>query len=320
MPAARSVASSLVQQGGAVTGEAPDRVLRARAGLLTNLHTLLDSWFGAAELNTPPATGTLPGQRATVFGLAAYVHGQGRLAVGHIEQGSADAYLVIPNVRGAYESALTAQWLVQVNGALHDWAREGARQSRALLNDVNQLDTAGEALEMRPDVAALLSASPGATDGAARRMAQRCLDLEGAGPLGYIEYRLLSAQAHASPDLVAPYLTNSPSSIATSMVPVHVSGHQVNELLHVLARSVIWAGLAADTYDPNHGRQDLLLTAAQKMRVPLLSESESSKQRRDAHTAQPSEKSGTGVEGKARDVTTRRGRREENRRNPKPEQ
>lgn len=227
---------------------------------------LLDGWRAHPPAPTPQKNAWHRVQIMTVYGLAAHAHRQATAATVLLDAGMhLEAF---PNVRTAYECALTAHWLMQVDGAIHDFVREMGRQERAFALSVR--DTFPEnpsATQLEEWAGKLLSVDSGTAGQAARHMAEMCLDLQGAGAQAYVDYRTLSGLTHPSLRILDHYLGGH-TQWGADVMAVEPAVPRGDILRPLLAQALVWAGRAVDFFDPTHIRRSELRAAARTLGIP----------------------------------------------------
>lgn len=233
----------------------------------SELHTLIDDlqahWTDASQPGTLHQPADRRGQRVigsdasrmmSVYGLARHVHETARGIDMLVKAGQANA--AVPLVRVAYESALTAAWLVQSSGdhgvkaLLHEHARTRLalkKDSMKALSDVFR-SGADEIADVDPEIFK-------DTRDSARQFYQLCLDLAPGGQDAYIHFRLLSAYSHASVDVVELYLHPiEPENRLPAFRAEPRAAFPNDTLLFFTAASMVWSGRAYSylTHDRRH--------------------------------------------------------------------
>lgn len=225
---------------------------------------LLDGWEARVDV---PLTGTRrrpfsPQLLAVAHGLAAHTHYIATPALDLIGMGRVLASL--PLIRAAYESAITAQWVVQTGDGAAAFVNEDLRQRR---NHVTSLEkAASETLRgASAEVAAQLMDELETTS-SARRFDEICADLTPGGQDAYVVYRSLSHLSHASVLVADQYLEALEVSphLALRTEPAEPDAPTWT---HILAASLVWAGRAVDILDQNHPRRAALRRAAHALGI-----------------------------------------------------
>ncbi|MEX1077576.1 MAG: DUF5677 domain-containing protein [Homoserinimonas sp.] len=233
----------------------------------SQLHELIDElqtrWQDASQPRTLHQPADRRGQRFTgsdasrivsVYGLSRHVHETASAICMLMKAGYGNA--AIPLVRVAYESALTAAWLVQSKGdhGIKAFLHEHSRIRLALKQD--SLKALSDIF--RTGAYEIADADPELykdTRDNAQRFYQLCLDLAPGGQDAYIHYRLLSAHSHASIDVVDLYLHSmAPNDRVPSFRAVPDAAFTNDTLLFFTAASMVWAGRAYSylTQDKQH--------------------------------------------------------------------
>ncbi|WP_157156207.1 DUF5677 domain-containing protein [Diaminobutyricimonas sp. LJ205] len=256
---------------------------------------LLTQWEDASQPRTLHQPADRRGQRVTgsdasrimsVYGLARHVHETARAIDVLIKAGHANA--AIPLVRVAYESALTAAWLVQSKGDhgikafLHEHSRIRLALKKESLKALSDI--------FRTGADQIADADPELfkdTRDNAQRFYQLCLDLAPGGQDAYIHYRLLSAHSHASIDVVDLYLhPMAPNHQVPSFRAVPQAAHPNDTLLFFTAASMVWAGRAYSYLTRDKQHRTALRQSAQLLEIdPELQLSENYRRRHASRMA-----------------------------------
>ncbi|UOQ58772.1 DUF5677 domain-containing protein [Leucobacter allii] len=236
-----------------LTEESDLRALVAELG-----ETWLD-FDGSQSLHQPAARrgkrflGSDLARMTAVWGLTCHVYETSRAIALLVDNHMPNQ--AIPLVRFAYESALTAAWLVQskdqhgITAFLHEYNRTRA----ALKKDAFEAVSA----TFRDVAPEITDADPSEFEGSAdsvQRFRGICLDLTPGGMDAYIYYRILSSYSHASVNISDLYFQRSDSSDG---VPNYVGQQEslgAPLLLFLTAASMVWAGRAFTymTQDKHH--------------------------------------------------------------------
>lgn len=231
-------------------------------GLAAVTRSLIGGWSDA------PAKGVTFGQKGRapsrgrfvlIHSFAAHTH---RLATAALDMLDAGLTIeVLPLIRQALESALTAVWLAQNEDAGNAFANEHIRQRRSITRSLerSQNPVFANGAAMLPDVE--LEDLDSASNAQARNFQQLCEDLAGARDL-YLYYRLLSEYVHPSMRLAEQYVVpdQDRNDIESLLL---VPNTQVDAVWRwCLAASVLWAGTAVDYVDVSRRRRSELRAAA----------------------------------------------------------
>jgi hypothetical protein len=231
-------------------------------GLAAVIRSLIEGWSAA------PASGVTFGQKGRVpsrgrfvliHSFAAHTH---RLAAAALDMLDAGLTIeVLPLIRQALESALTAVWLAQNEDAGNAFANEHIRQRRSIRLSMerspNPVFANGAAT--LPDVE--LEDLDSASNAQARSFQQLCDDLAGARDL-YLYYRLLSEYIHPSMRLAEQYVLPDQDRNDIESLLLAPNTEIDTVWRWCLAASVLWAGTAVDYVDVSRRRRSELRAAA----------------------------------------------------------
>ncbi|MDQ1178661.1 DUF5677 domain-containing protein [Rhodococcus sp. SORGH_AS_0301] len=194
-----------------------------------------------------------PAAAALVMALSSHVTELGSGVLTLARSGSSGMTLM-PLVRAAYESAITAHWLAQLPDAAPAFINEDARNRKAIVRELPNARGQG----FRDSVDAIsrqivprLSTS---SDAQARNFEGRCHDLDLAGVDAYLYYRAASSLTHPSILVADQYLRSIDSEL-------YVSAHAQNmgdAWIFVTAAALVWAQMAANYCDPQRTRRTTL--------------------------------------------------------------
>ncbi len=225
---------------------------------------LIAAWH---ETSNTPLVGTRKRQinqqqLAVAHGLAAHVHYLAGPALDLLDQGLVLAAL--PLVRSCFESAITAQWVVQTEDGVQAFVNEDVRQRRS---HVRTLEKAMSEVfrDAAPGIERQLI-DPLETDATARGFQHLCDDLHPVGADGYATFRMLSQFSHASVVVVDCYLQlhPGPTGLALRGEPDEPNAAAWTS---ILAATLVWAGRAIDFMDKNHSRRSELRRAASQLGI-----------------------------------------------------
>lgn len=236
--------------------------------LFTIAERLLAGW---AETNRP---GSVQLKRKNlnaniaVMALAGHAHRIGMVALRLLREG-----LVVeatPLVRQCYEIAVTCLWLVHVPDAVVSLVGEHARQRRATVRTLRDIDrpleqeVADRIEHTLPDDWTIFDESP--SRGSGQNFQQRCNDLEPGGAGAYAIYRALSQFSHASGSVMDFYLTAAED--AETQLPAYDPFAQManpKAWTYILNMALVWAGRAVDMTVQGSPRRGDLRSAARSL-------------------------------------------------------
>jgi hypothetical protein len=251
--------------------DSADYVAPTRDRLIEINDALRDGWnhhlyADQGEVNLPRAA-EHPMTAAIVLALTSQVTETSAAAITLIRSGAAEL-VVMPLVRTAYETALTAHWLAQVPDATPAFINEDVRSRRSLAKDLPK--ARGETF--RASVASVERQTiPKLTTGSAvqaRNFRDMCVDLDQAGMDAYIYYRLACALVHPSVMVADQYLEKG----TDEDIIVRGSSHpQGDAWLFLATASVVWAQAAANFCDKNRTRRSELRKFAKELGIPPFS-------------------------------------------------
>lgn len=210
-----------------------------------------------------PGRRTTEMQFAVVFGLASHVHNVVAELLPAARRGL--TVVELPLVRMAYESAISAQWVAQVDDGVNAFYNEEIRQRRnlrtTLAKSVSDVFREGAATLRHTDSPALES------DSTARQFEQRCLDLTPGGPDAYALYRILSMASHATIDVCDEYLEEDAQG-SLQLVPDARRRRDAAAWTSIICSSLVWAGRAVDYFDATNRRRSELRRVARELGIP----------------------------------------------------
>ncbi len=199
----------------------------------------------------------------SVIGFARHVHETVKGIVVLLDAGLVNQ--AIPLVRLAYETSLTAAWLVQAEGGHGSRAliHEYARQRLLFINDAKKSASPvfREGLPSE-EVEKLLTENSDSHD-STRNFQATCLDLEPGGLDAYIHYRALSGMSHAGVSIVDRYFKSPPQGVAIPEWRPHAEEAFPRELLLFFsAASMVWADRAFIYMSRNNSHRNFVRSAA----------------------------------------------------------
>lgn len=246
------------------TGEPDEQQLRAL------LDGLLSAWDAERAADREFRSRVHPARVTTIYALATHAHRLGGAVANlydaglHVES--------MPIIRSAYETALHAAWLQQVDDALPAYLNRNHSMQRALRDTAQRAgwgaflapDTQIPADQVDPFVV-----SPQSREGA-KRVQDLCADLS-VGGQAYSLYRALSwfthptalvcdLYAHLPDDRDVPMLLRSPNLEPDFMAP----------WLHVMCSSLVWSARSLNMIDDSRkesGTRERLRRAARELRI-----------------------------------------------------
>jgi len=202
------------------------------------------------------------GQFAVIFGLSSHVHNVAAELLPACRRGL--TVVELPLIRVAYESAISAQWVAQVDDGVNALYNEEIRQrrnlQRTLLKSVSTVFREGAESLTHTQNAPLESES------SARAFEQRCLDLSPGGSDAYSLYRILSMASHATLDLCDEYLQEDAQGVL-HLVPEGQRRRDAAAWTSILCSSLVWAGRAVDYFDDHHRRRSELRRVARDLGI-----------------------------------------------------
>ena len=226
---------------------------------------LIESWDAEVGAHS---TGSQNFHRyPAVYGLVAHAHRMADAAC--VLLGMGKVFESIPLVRSTFESAITAHWLLRVDGAV-DLLQHSRRQRRAMRRTFLQVhpDAQLETDDPQADEDLL----PGLSGEQARRFDLRCEDLAPGGASLYLHYRMLSSSTHASHYVIDQYL-ELPEGRDVPTLRKHardnVGGDDGAVEYYQLAISLVWAGRAVNVLQADKQRRSLLQRASRQLHCPL---------------------------------------------------
>lgn len=202
-----------------------------------------------------------------VFGLAAHAHRLAAAALRLYDGGL--PFEAVPLIRTAYETALTAMWVAQVDDALPALLNKELKQRRKLAANLSRARwslTPEDIARIGRDGYDLRETT---SNGVAGSFEQLCRDLTPGGIEAYGLYRFMSAYTHPTVSVIDEYLVQREEG---AWPPIGLSYHSKTEdwnlWLFFLAASLVWSGRAFDFYDRSHKRRNELRRAARALEIP----------------------------------------------------
>lgn len=227
---------------------------------------LLSSWHAQGDKFTAGRRerGWTGHQVASVFALTAHVHRVYVPAARLLDEGL--VIEAIPLIRTAYECALTAHWLAQVDDGAEAFLNNDVR-SRAAAERTAQKAVSEALREGGPIAGADLAELETSAGGPARNFEQLCDDLTPGGADAYFHYRAMSMYQHPSVLLVDQYLSLSEEGTNIAAFHMQPKPQESGAWRGLLTASLIWSGRAVDFFDGAHKRRSALRRAAQDLGV-----------------------------------------------------
>lgn len=201
-------------------------------------------------------------QFAIVYALSSHVHSIGETLLPACKQGL--SLVDIPQVRAAYECAITAQWVAQIPDGFK------ALMNAEVKNRRNLRDTMAMSASVvfRDGTSSFPHADDPllASDVDSRAFEQRCLDLEPGGHDAYAIYRVLSGATHPGVFLSDRYLEAGADGRLTLKPDAGVAHDQL-VWTPILCSSLVWAGRAVDFFDQTKARRSELRAVAKAIGI-----------------------------------------------------
>ncbi|WP_324012485.1 DUF6988 family protein [Microbacterium sp. JZ37] len=204
---------------------------------------------------------------ASVWGLARHVYSTAAAVSTLIRANQITA--AIPLARLAYESAITAAWLVQsaedhgVRAFLHEYTRTRSSLQKDALQAASAV--------FREGAGTIADADPTAHAGSfdsARRFGDICQDLSPAGPDAFIIYRLFSGFSHASPRLADLYFhALSPAAELPAYREEPDVPLPADLLLFFTAASMLWSARAFSFLTQDKAHRSYLRSCARLLEI-----------------------------------------------------
>ena len=224
---------------------------------------MLHQWHSQENLEVKRVRLSQPHQIYAIHSMAAHVHHLAPAVLRLDEE--IDHIVATPLVRLAYESALTAQWLMLRPDAANAFMNEDVRKRRATVANLSR--SASHVLNQGSVAGHDLDALETSASGVARNFDQLCAELHHGYLDAYVYYRLLSWHAHPSVALVDDYLEPRGDDEWPVMLRVPNFGPSPY-VLYFLVCSMVWAGRAVDVFDADRRRRRELRSVARELGIP----------------------------------------------------
>ncbi len=239
-------------------------------GIREMLVELLNGWRRDRAYGLTFASKQHAAKVGTVYALTSHAH---KLAYAVLELLNAGFTIeAIPTIRAAYEAALTASWVAQVDDALPAYLNRNHAQQRALRDSVLKtgwLET--ERIDI-PDAPLESHLVSGDSRKGARRTEDLCGDFYNAHEM-YSIYRGLSWMTHPTTVVTDLYLELKPGS---DIPTLHTTAHDGGEgdlmvtWVHILCSSLVWSARALNFIDDQRAKTEdrrRLRDAAKRLRI-----------------------------------------------------
>jgi len=206
----------------------------------------------------------------TVYALTAHAH---KLAYAVLELLNAGFTIeAIPTIRAAYEAALTASWVAQIDDALPAYLSRNHGQQKALRDSLQKTGWPGaEKIDIPADALGPYLVSAGSKNGA-RKTEDLCGDFYNGHEM-YPVYRGLSWMTHPTAAVTDLYLELKPGS---DIPTLHTTAHVETERdlmviwVHILCSSLVWSARALNFIDDQRAKTEdrrRLRDAAKQLRI-----------------------------------------------------
>jgi hypothetical protein len=228
---------------------------------------LMSSWCEQGDTFTAgrPDRGWKRHQLAAIFALTAHVHRLFPVASRLLDEGC--VLEAIPLIRTAYECALTAHWLAQVDDGAEAFMNRDVR-SRAAAERTAQKAVSEVLRNGGPIAGADLDKLETSAMGPAESFEQLCDDLTPGGADAYFHYRAMSMYQHPSVLLVDQYLSLSDDGTDFAAFHREPRAQESGAWRGLLTSSLIWSGRALDFFDGAHTRRSVLRRVAKELGTP----------------------------------------------------
>lgn len=178
-----------------------------------------------------------------VFALAVHVHRLGAVALDLLERDT-PAVLVVPTMRGCFETALTVHWVAQSSDAAYALYNREIRQRQALqktLADAQSMTMQ----EIADHVAhADLPGLSTSSDKQAQFFEKLLADFEPGGPDAYAYYRMLCGFTHPRGTLADQYLEENPTAPFFQLRLEPKETFSLAVCMNLVGCCLVWAGSA----------------------------------------------------------------------------
>lgn len=226
----------------------------SRERLLELIDELWDgwNWFLHRDPNQlcRPRDTEHPLTTAVVMALASQVTETARSVAALVRAEMSDLTL-LPLVRTAYETAITAHWLAKVPDATAAFINEDARTRRALIQDLPKARSPTFRESVDSIRRQIVPEQPTSSAAPARHFKEMCNDFEVAGMDAYIYYRAACALVHPSVLVADQYLEQDGDGVI-----VHgAASHQGDAWIFLATASMVWGQMAANYCDPARTRR-----------------------------------------------------------------
>lgn len=238
-------------------------------GIREMLVELLNGWRRNRAEGQTFASKQHAAKVGTVYALTAHAH---KLAYAVLELLNAGFTIeAIPTIRAAYEAALTASWVAQIDDALPAYLNRNHGQQRALRDSVQKTGWSGaEKIDIPADALGPFLVSAGSKNGA-RKTEDLCSDFYNGYEM-YSVYRGLSWMTHPTAAVTDLYLELKPGS---DIPTLHTTAHvETDDLMvtwvHILCSSLVWSARALNFIDDQRDKTEdrqRLRDAAKKLRI-----------------------------------------------------
>lgn len=239
-------------------------------GIREMLVELLNGWRRDLAEGQTFASKQHAAKVGTVYALTAHAH---KFAYAVLELLNAGFTIeAIPTIRAAYEAALTASWVAQIDDALPAYLNRNHGQQRALRDSVQKTGWPGaEKIDIPADELGPYLVSAGSKNGA-RKTEDLCGDFYNGHEM-YSVYRGLSWMTHPTAAVTDLYLELKPGSDTPTL---HTTAHVETERdlmvtwVHILCSSLVWSARALNFIDDQRAKTEdrrRLRDAAKKLRI-----------------------------------------------------
>ncbi|MCF8572329.1 DUF5677 domain-containing protein [Gordonia sp. HY002] len=157
--------------------------------------------------------------------------------------------ILMPLVRTAYETGITAQWIAQVQDAPNAWINESRRQSAGLVRSLrgSNNDTFRSAADQveRARVAYADLPGPASARTVATSFRQICDEIGVGADGSYQYYKLLCAFTHPSVDVADEYVAQDQTNPTTSLVALREPKFDATDAwLFLAVAATVWAQMS----------------------------------------------------------------------------
>lgn len=218
---------------------------------------LLESWDEYRRSGVRAREGTNVGNFVIAYAFAANTYRAGKAVQLLMANGAGSECL--PLVRAMYEFAITAQWVMQVDGAGVAFVTKSLYEKRKTIVTVPALNMPNVTSESVKQALEEIDDDDLRTPIEAHFKAV-CLDLDPEGEAANANYRVMSAYCHPSEFLIGRYFDFSDES----RLPEKLDEPDLPPLsawANLTLTSLMWAGQAIEFADPQHERRSQLQAA-----------------------------------------------------------